>query len=332
MLFLLFLASGALAHSNGDLPLEKLEESLVEWPVYPATELTSHLFDYDFENVTYEGYVAYPTNVETANLPGVLIAHQYMGVGEMEYFRAREMASFGYVAFALDVYGKGNRPANTSEAAARISFLRANPEIYHPLMINSFELLQNLGEGPTVDSTRLFGNGYCAGGQLVLELARLGVPGLLAVAAFHPSLEPLLPMENYTQNLTAAVQAHHAELDYAGDEGLLMFEQEMRNRSVEHWTTSKYGNCRHGWTDPQSSVYRAMESYTSHGAMREQYKYILGNVDTVCENTAGKVVIEEGTAIGVGVALGVLAVVGFACFFHERRKNKANSGETASLL
>ena len=64
--------------------------------------------------VSYTGYVAYPTEYaqesEPATAPGVLIAHQWYGLGDMEMYRAEEMAStLGHVAFALDVYGTGVR-------------------------------------------------------------------------------------------------------------------------------------------------------------------------------------------------------------------------------
>jgi len=77
----------------------------VVWPEIAGRYfLTEEILEYEFENVTYEGYVAYPAVLKS--MPGVLVAHQYMGLGEMEKFRAREAASFGNLAFALDYYGK----------------------------------------------------------------------------------------------------------------------------------------------------------------------------------------------------------------------------------
>lgn len=38
-----------------------------------------------------------------------------MGLGEMEKFRSEQLASYGYVVFALDVYGKGIRPTTPQE-------------------------------------------------------------------------------------------------------------------------------------------------------------------------------------------------------------------------
>ena len=49
----------------------------------------------------------------------------------MRSTRAEEMASFGYKAFALDVYGKGIRPSNEKEAAGNCTALESHPKILH---------------------------------------------------------------------------------------------------------------------------------------------------------------------------------------------------------
>jgi dienelactone hydrolase len=246
----------------------------VVWPEIAGRYfLTEEILEYEFENVTYEGYVAYPAVLKS--MPGVLVAHQYMGLGEMEKFRAREAASFGNLAFALDYYGKANRPTNSSQAQARIAALRADPAKWHAIMLAGWAQLLAL---PRLNTSSIFAQGYCAGGQLVLELARLSTPHLVAVAAFHPALPAL--NGSYAGPLTAIVQVHHAQLDSAGDQGLLDFEAEMVARNVSQWTTLKYGNCLHGWTDPTSSVYRATEAYMAHATMRTEFRLLLGALDT----------------------------------------------------
>ena len=47
------------------------------------------------------------------------------------------MASFGYKAFALDVYGKGIRPSNQKEAAGNCSALESHPTILHKRIYKS---------------------------------------------------------------------------------------------------------------------------------------------------------------------------------------------------
>lgn len=49
---------------------------------------------------------------------------------------------------------------------------------------------------------------------MVLELARIGQPGVVAVTSFHGELGNLTEIDN--TNVHAAVQVHHADLDFQG--------------------------------------------------------------------------------------------------------------------
>src|ERR1700722_11745484 len=62
-----------------------------------------------------EGYVAYDDAVK-APRPGILIVHDWMGLGQFPKEKAEQLAKEGYVAFAADIYGKGIRPAGPDEA------------------------------------------------------------------------------------------------------------------------------------------------------------------------------------------------------------------------
>jgi dienelactone hydrolase len=62
-----------------------------------------------------EGYLAYPDGPATKR-PGVVVFHDWMGLGPNPKMRADMLATLGYVALAADLYGKGVRPANAGEA------------------------------------------------------------------------------------------------------------------------------------------------------------------------------------------------------------------------
>ena len=63
-------------------------------PPTPAG-VTAHDVEYELDGQSYTGYVAYPSATPDAEapLPGVLVAHQWMGLGAMEQFRAEDTAS-----------------------------------------------------------------------------------------------------------------------------------------------------------------------------------------------------------------------------------------------
>ena len=71
--------------------------------------------------------------------------------------------------------------------------------------------------------------------------------------------------------ITAAVQVHHADADFQGPGALLAFEDEMRSQNVTIWSTTKYGNCAHGWTDPTGAAYMPFQAKQAHDAMFSLY-------------------------------------------------------------
>ena len=249
-------------------------------PPVPAG-VTAHDVSYECLGRAYTGYVAMPTPRDAADatavraLPAVLVGHTWTGLGDMERYRTAQMAKQGFVAFALDVYGTGVRPTTEPEARGNMSKVESNvTDFYARLDCGLSQLLATAVGDVSVNKSQLFANGYCFGGQMVLELARRQIPHLRAVSSFHGELSNLLP--NRTDTVSAIVQVHHASLDYQGDQGLQAFEDEMRNKKVVHWSTSKYGSdVSHGWTDPTSMNYRPFYAEQSHSAMFRLYDQIL---------------------------------------------------------
>src|SRR3989339_2262085 len=58
-----------------------------------------------------EGFLVYDDTIKD-KLPGVLVIHEWNGLGSYVKERARQLAKLGYAAFCADVYGKGIRPKN----------------------------------------------------------------------------------------------------------------------------------------------------------------------------------------------------------------------------
>lgn len=124
------------------------------------------------ENVTYrvggqeyEGYLA-KTAGTAAGL--VLIVHDWDGQDAYENRRADMLAGLGYNAFALDLFGKGVRPADIAGRRAAMGELYGNREKMRSLMLGGLAAARRQVDGDAVVI------GYCFGGAGVLELARSG--------------------------------------------------------------------------------------------------------------------------------------------------------------
>lgn len=251
--------------------------------------VTSTDLDYTVDGLVYEGYVALPP-LDMKVKGGVLVAHQWMGLIDYEKSRTEEMAAMGYIAFALDVYGKGQRCNNTSCATKLATLAKSNVTKLNGLInAGAYELVgAGYGGGRVIDLTdKLVAMGYCFGGGNVLELARH--PGVgasygltfKAVSAIHASLSPLAQPAAKGEVKTW-VQAHHAELDFSGDAGLAGLEAELKvgvNGSEAIWETHKYAKCEHGFTEPGTEIYNARAAVQAHKSTFEFFQMALGVED-----------------------------------------------------
>ena len=163
------------------------------------------IVEYRDGDVVLEGMVAW--NDEVKNAPGVLIVHQWMGRTDYEEGRARQLAEQGYVAFALDIYGKGVRPANTAEAGKLAGTYKKDRVLYRKRLSLGLEQLR---AQIMVDSEQIVAIGYCFGGTGVLELARSGAD-IKGVVSFHGGLDSLKPEE--AKNIKAKILICHGADD-----------------------------------------------------------------------------------------------------------------------
>ena len=88
-------------------------------------EITGADYDYTINGTAYQGYVAHNANLEQSR-GTVLIIHDWDGLTDYEKRRAEMLASLGYTAFAIDVYGRDNRPTSMQENQQRSGEMYAN--------------------------------------------------------------------------------------------------------------------------------------------------------------------------------------------------------------
>ncbi len=93
-------------------------------------EIKTQIVQYSDGDVALEGFMAWDSAKIGKPVPGVLVVHQWMGLTDYEKGRCRQLAELGYVAFAVDVYGKGIRPANPQEAAKQAGVYKKDRELY----------------------------------------------------------------------------------------------------------------------------------------------------------------------------------------------------------
>ena len=253
----------------------------VSWDPPPVPgDVVAHDYPYTLEGTSYTGYTAYPKSSLSSQqpAPGVFIGHTWNGLSSMEKWRCRQLASRGYVCFVPDMYGTGIRPKTDSAAKAEMDKIFVKFDLFYYHMEYVMEILKSkvVPNNPNVvNGSALFSNGYCLGGQMVLELARRGYPNLIGVSSLHGEIGNLTSQDNDRFRSDVAISVHHADLDYQGYQALLNIENEFRSKNVSIWTTTKYGNCHHAWTVPSNVNYKPFEAAQSHDYMNSFYCAIL---------------------------------------------------------
>lgn len=207
--------------------------------------LRTQVVEYKQGNTVLEGYLAYDDAVQ-GKRPGVLVVHERNGLGSYVKGRAEQLAKLGYVAFAIDMYGKGIRPTNPQDAAAQTKIYRADRQLMRSRATAGLAVLQ---KHPLTDPNRIAAIGYCFGGGTVLELARSGAP-IAGVVSFHGNLDTPNPAD--ARNIKAKVLVLHGAIDpYVPKEQIAAFAQEMSDAKVD-WQLVAYGGAVHSFTNPES--------------------------------------------------------------------------------
>lgn len=230
--------------------------------------------DYRSGDVTLQGYVAYD-NSFTSKRPGVLIVHQWKGLTDYEKSRARMLAELGYIAFAVDVYGKDIRPQTPGEAGKEATKYRSDVELFRQRIIVG---LNELKQQPQVDVNNIAAIGYCFGGGGVLELARSGAD-VKGVVSFHGSLKT--PDPSNAKNIKCRVLIEHGAIDpNVPETDVIEFKKEMEDASVDYVLT-EYSGAVHSFTDwnagsdvSKGSAYNEKADKRSWDAMKKFFNEI----------------------------------------------------------
>lgn len=208
--------------------------------------ITTKIVEYRQGETVLEGYLAYDDSVK-GKRPGVLVIHEWTGLGPYVKKRAEQLAAMGYVAFAADIYGKGVRPATPELAGKEAAKYRGTDRAL--LRGRAGAGLATLANVPEVDNSRLAVIGYCFGGTAALELARSGAD-LRGTVSFHGNLDTPVPADALKIRGKVLV-LHGADDPYVTPQQVASFHQEMRLAKVD-WQMVYYGGAVHSFTNPDS--------------------------------------------------------------------------------
>jgi dienelactone hydrolase len=136
---------------------------------------------YEVGDEAFEGYLA---SAEGDARGTVLILHDWDGLDDYERQRADMLAVEGFDAFAVDLFGQGNRPATTEARQAATRALYQDRERMRKLTLAGLAEARRQG---VAEAAVIMG--YCFGGAVALEIARSGeADGVAGYTSFHGGL------------------------------------------------------------------------------------------------------------------------------------------------
>ena len=198
---------------------------------------------YSANGTLLKGYIAYDDAIQ-GKRPGVLVVHEWWGLDDYARNRARMLAQSGYIALALDMYGEGKQAHHPDDAGKFAGELAKNL----PLAKTRFEAaMEYLRQQKNVDAKNIAALGYCFGGSVVLQMARLG-EDLKGVVSFHGNLATAHPAQ------PGEVKARIISFTGTDDpmipaEQVAAFRQEMEKAGADYKVVT-FAGAKHSFTNP----------------------------------------------------------------------------------
>lgn len=232
------------AAADGEDPAEMDVSGALAAPV-PASIKTEEV-SYEGGGVKMKGFLAWDSAKEGPR-PGVLVVHEWWGHNEYARRRAVMLAELGYTALAVDMYGDGKTADHPADAMKFAGETIANLDQAKARFDAAKKLLS---ERADTDPARIAAVGYCFGGGVALNMARMG-DDLAGVVSFHGSLGAKEPAKKGEVKAEMLVLTG-ADDPFAPPEMVKAFEDEMKAADA-HFLVVSYPGAKHAFTNPDAT-------------------------------------------------------------------------------
>jgi dienelactone hydrolase len=200
---------------------------------------------YTLDGKMFKGYVVFDSNKQDKR-PGVLVVHEWWGLNEYPRKRAKQLAELGYIAMAVDMYGDGKTADDPQTAQELATPFYKDPQLAKTRLDAA---LNKLKEYKQVDTANIAAIGYCYGGFVVLNAAKLGAD-LKGVVSFHGNLSGV-PVNK--QLLKAKILVCHGAADqFVKQTEVDAFKHSMDSAGVDY-SFKAYPNATHAFTNPAAT-------------------------------------------------------------------------------
>ena len=248
---------------------------LISFAASVYAEVISEKIEYKEGETTLEGHLVHDDAIQ-GKRPGIIVVHNWLGFGPIANKRADTLAELGYIALAVDIYGKGVRPKDNDEAAHQAMLYLSDRKLMRRRALAGLKTLQ---EHPLCDREKTAAIGYCFGGTVVLEMARSGEE-ITGVASFHGGLKADGDLMARKDMKAKVLVLHGANDPHVPQKDVDGFISEMKVADAD-WQVIIYGGAVHSFTnqsagnDPSKGVaYNKQVDERSWEAMKQFFNEI----------------------------------------------------------
>jgi dienelactone hydrolase len=230
--------------NNGTAPTDTAQVATDTSKAVPSIKTDSVV--YAFNGKQSKGFIAYDEN-RKGKLPIVVVIPEWWGVNTYTMSRARQLAELGYFAIDADLFGKGDTASNPKEAMAFTKPYYMNPA----LALSAVETAIAKAETyPQADSSRTAAIGYCFGGFIVLNAAKLGAP-VKATVSFHGDLSGVQPKKGMIQGDILVCQGGADK--FVPETARAAFRKSMDSAGI-HYKFIEYPGAMHAFSNPNATA------------------------------------------------------------------------------
>ncbi|MEP6616048.1 MAG: dienelactone hydrolase family protein [Ginsengibacter sp.] len=199
---------------------------------------------YSLQGINFKGFVTYDSNKQ-GKRPAVLVVHEWWGLNDYPRMRAKKLAELGYIAMAVDMYGEGKTGDDPKAAQELTTPFYKDPALGKSRLDAAIDKLKSF---PQTDTSKMAAIGYCFGGAVVLNAAKLGAD-LKGVVSFHGDLKGVPANKDL---LKAKILVCHGDSDQFVNPEVAGFKKSMDSAKIDY-TFRHYSNASHAFTNPQST-------------------------------------------------------------------------------
>lgn len=211
----------------------------------PSFKIKEEKVTYSIGDEVFKGTIVYDES-KAGKRPAVLVVHEWWGLTDYPVMRARKLAELGYIAMAVDMYGDGKIAANPTEAQELATPFYKDPQLSKTRLEAA---LAKLKEYKQTDIQNIFAIGYCFGGSVVLNSAKLGTD-LKGVVSFHGGLAGVPANKDL---LKAKILVCHGGIDkFVSENDITTFKHQLDSIGSDY-KFIVYPNATHAFTNPDAT-------------------------------------------------------------------------------